>query len=685
MARELLFEIGIEEVPARFMERTKKDIRTFLESKLEQLSISYKEILIKSTPRRFAIFISEIAEFQESREEEFKGPAKKIAYDREDNPTKALLGFLKGKGGELSDVYFQTAGKEEYVYLKVKNQGKETAGLLQEIFSEMIRSLTFPKSMRWGGKNLRFVRPIRWLICLMDDEVVPFDIEGIVTSNRTKGHRFLGKPEIVIQNPGEYEKKLEENFVILDDEKRKALILEQCNRVAEKLHGRLMMDEELLEEVNYIVEYPTAFYGEFTDNYLSLPEEAIITPMKEHQRYFPVIDQEGKLMNYFITVRNGDESFIENVKRGNEKVLDARLSDALFFYQEDTKKPLESYVDKLDTIVFHQKLGTLLDKTYRLEKLSAEIAKALDINSSDLTRSAKLAKADLTTAMVFEFTELQGIMGRYYAIRSKESLAVANAIYEHYLPRFAGDQLPDSWEGIVLSLADKLDSLTGFFAVDIKPTGSQDPYALRRQALGILNIMIEKKLPIRLSELVLLGLKNHDQLDFDLPQVKAELMEFFNLRFKNLLIDMGVRYDVVDAILGLDADLYDLYLRAKELDDWVSHHDITDFMNAFTRVANIAKDATAENVRMELLKQDTEIKLWQSYQSITAPIEELLLAKEYVQALEMLVSIKNQIDDFFDSVMVMDKDEEIRENRLHLLAHIRDTMLQVADISKLVY
>lgn len=684
MTKELLFEIGTEEIPARFIQKTKSDMKSFLEKKLKELRVNYKDIEIKCTPRRFAIFISEMASMQQTMEEELKGPAKKIALDAQGNPSKALTGFLKGKGADVKDVYYKQSGKEEYAYVKVVSKGQETKLLLKEIFEEMIKSVTFPKSMRWGGKNIRFVRPIRWLLCLMDEETMSFDIEGIHTSNRTKGHRFMGSSDIIIDSPADYARKLRDNYVILDDEERKRQIRMQCENVAASLHGKLVMDEELLEEVNYIVEYPTAFYGEFDESYLSLPEEVIITPMKEHQRYFPVTDMDGRLMNKFITVRNGDKDFIENVKRGNEKVLDARLSDALFFYTEDTKKPLEAYVEKLDGIVFQQKLGNLLDKTNRIEKLALKIAEKMGVTSADLPRAARLCKADLTTSVVFEFTELQGIMGRYYAKHSKETDAVAQAIFEHYLPRFAGDDLPKSNEGIILSMADKLDSLAGFFAVDIRPTGSQDPYALRRQALGILHIIIGNRLDIKISELIVLALDGYDNLTFDKDAVYQELMNFFALRFKNLLSDMGIRYDVVDAVLGIDADVYDLSLRAKELDAWVRNQDISAFMNAFSRVSNIAKDAKAGPVREEFFKDDKEKLLWESYCRIVDPVEKYLAEKEYVKALDILVSIKDEIDAFFDSVMVMDKDENIRMNRLHLLSNIRDTMLQIADISKLV-
>ena len=685
MNKKLLFEIGTEEIPARFIAKTKADMKGYLEKTLKELHIEYKSIELKCTPRRFVVIIDELAENQATVEEELKGPAKKIAFDENNNPSKALLGFLKGKDISPEEVYFKTVGKDEYAHIKLTKEGQAVKGLLKDIFEGMIKSTTFPKSMRWGGKNIRFVRPIRYFVCLMDEEVIDFEIEGIKTGNITKGHRFLGSSEIVINTPDEYEAKLKENFVILDDEQRKALILEQCKAVADSLGGTLMMDEDLLEEVNYIVEYPTAFYGEFDESYLSLPKEAIITPMKEHQRYFPVLDADGKLLNKFITVRNGDSYAIDNVKRGNEKVLDARLSDALFFYHEDTKKPLEAYVERLDTIVFQQKLGTILDKTKRIQNLSEKIAKALALTLPNLDRAAYLSKADLTTAMVFEFTELQGIMGRYYANLSNEPSEVAEAIYEHYLPRFAGDELPSTNEGIILALSDRLDSVAGFFAIGIQPTGSQDPYALRRQALGILNIMMEKKLDVRLFDLLDLALENFDFEDMDKQSVKSDLMSFFELRLKNLFTDMGIRYDVVDAIINIeDSNPFDLLIRAKDLDAWVKNNSVTEALQTFSRISNISKEAIAGKVDEALFAHDSEAKLNTAYNSIKAEVEAMLARREYVKALELLISIKDSVDAFFDSVMIMDENMDIRANRLAMLSNIRTTMESVADLSKIV-
>ncbi len=686
MNKNLLFEIGTEEIPARFIADTKKQMINYLGENLKKLKLGYEKIEIKCTPRRFAIFIYSLDQMQPDSEESFKGPSKKIAYDADGNLSKALTGFLKSKGALTEDLYFKASGKDEYAYVDVKSKGSHTQDLLKELFEGMIRSITFPKSMRWGGKDLKFVRPIRWLVCLIEDEIISFDIEGIETGNITKGHRFLGNDQIVINSVEEYEKKLNDNFVILDDKKRKQIILSQCEDVAKSIGGKLMMDNVLLEEVNYIVEYPTAFYGEFDEKYLLLPVEAVITPMKEHQRYFPVSDNEGNLLNKFITVRNGDSYRIDLVKKGNEKVLEARLSDALFFYNEDTKKPLLDFVENLNTIVFQQKLGTLLEKTDRIRKLSQKISLLLDIDLPDLDRAALLSKADLTSSVVFEFPELQGIMGRYYALSSGENEKIANAIYQHYLPKFAGDELPSSDEGVIIALADRMDSLAGFYAIGIAPTGSQDPYALRRQALAVLNIMMDKKLDITILHLIKPALESFGFIDFDFEKVQNDLKEFFEMRFKNILSDMEIRYDVIDAVNDVEVlSPYELLVKAKALDSWVKNHDITDALSAFNRVCNITKKENSKGkVAEELFSQKQETELWNAFKDIKEKVELLTKQKKYIDALDLLVSVKGEIDSFFDNVMIMDEDIQVRQNRINMLCSIKDTMKNVADLSKIL-
>ncbi|GKZ01929.1 glycine--tRNA ligase subunit beta [Paraclostridium bifermentans] len=687
MKNYLLFEIGVEELPARYVNSAMDQLKTNIVKSFNENRITFDEVNIYSTPRRLTVIVNNICEKQSDLEEEVKGPAKRIAVDAEGNYTKPLLGFMKSKGIKEEDLYFKQVGKEEYAFGKIKQDGQLTSEVLKSILPEAIKSMTFPKAMRWGGKNMRFIRPIRWMVCILNDSVLDIELEGIVSSNTTKGHRFLGESEFEVNTLNEYLTKLEENFVILNQDERKELIKKQCDDVAKSLGGEIEFDEELLEEVTHLVEYPTAFYGEFDEDYAKLPKEVVITPMKQHQRYFPVL-KDGKLLPNFIAVRNGDSHRIDNVKKGNEKVLEARLADALFFYKEDTKKSLESYIEKLKTVVFQAKLGTVYDKSLRIEKLANDILEKLNETDikEDTLRAAKLCKADLVTGMVFEFTELQGVMGREYAKVSGENENVAEAIFEHYLPRFAGDILPATKSGIVLSIADKLDSIAGFFAIGIQPTGSQDPYALRRQALGIINILMDNNLDISLRELVSLTLDNYSFIEFDKDEVLNQIMEFFKDRIKNLFRDLGIRYDVIDAILSSNIDdIADMYARAKDLNSWIDKGELVEMLTAFNRVATLAEKAETNEVNINLMREEAEFNLYQQFQEISSNVEHLLANKEYTKALDAFASLRPAIDNMFDSVMIMDKDEAIKNNRLAILKQIYDIMLNICDLSKIVY
>ncbi|MFL1468445.1 glycine--tRNA ligase subunit beta [Paraclostridium bifermentans] len=687
MKNYLLFEIGVEELPARYVNSAMDQLKTNIVKSFNENRITFDEVNIYSTPRRLTVIVNNICEKQSDLEEEVKGPAKRIAVDAEGNYTKPLLGFMKSKGIKEEDLYFKQVGKEEYAFGKIKQDGQLTSEVLKSILPEAIKSMTFPKAMRWGGKNMRFIRPIRWMVCILNDSVLDIELEGIVSSNTTKGHRFLGENEFEVNTLNEYLTKLEENFVILNQDERKELIKKQCDDVAKSLGGEIEFDEELLEEVTHLVEYPTAFYGEFDEDYAKLPKEVVITPMKQHQRYFPVL-KDGKLLPNFIAVRNGDSHRIDNVKKGNEKVLEARLADALFFYKEDTKKSLESYIEKLKTVVFQAKLGTVYDKSLRIEKLANDILEKLNETDikEDTLRAAKLCKADLVTGMVFEFTELQGVMGREYAKVSGENENVAEAIFEHYLPRFAGDILPATKSGIVLSIADKLDSIAGFFAIGIQPTGSQDPYALRRQALGIINILMDNNLDISLRELVSLTLDNYSFIEFDKDEVLNQIMEFFKDRIKNLFRDLGIRYDVIDAILSSNIDdIADMYARAKDLNSWIDKGELVEMLTAFNRVATLAEKAETNEVNINLMREEAEFNLYQQFQEISSNVEHLLANKEYTKALDAFASLRPAIDNMFDSVMIMDKDEAIKNNRLAILKQIYDIMLNICDLSKIVY
>ena len=687
MNNYLLLEIGVEELPSRFGQTTLDQIENNLSKLLKEERINFDNIEKYATPRRLTFVIKNLADKASDLEEEVKGPAKKIAVDDEGNFTKPALGFMKSKGLDPENVYFKQLGKTEYLFGTIKQTGKETSEVLKNIIPEAIKNVTFPKAMRWGGKNMRFARPIRWMVALLNDNVLDVDLEGIKASNVTKGHRFLGKREFEVNSVEDYFEKLDKNYVIIDQHKRKEMIKEQAIEVAKSLGGEVELDDDLLEEITFLVEYPTAFYGEFDEEYVKLPKEVVTTPMKEHQRYFPV-SKDGKLLPNFIAVRNGDSNRIDLVKAGNEKVLRARLADALFFYKEDTKKPLESFVDKLQTVVFQAKLGTVYDKTLRIEKLSQVILKELNMTESieNTARAAKLCKADLVTNMVFEFTELQGVMGRDYAEVGGENEEVCQGIFEHYLPRFAGDILPETNTGIALSIADKLDSIAGFFAIGIKPSGSQDPYALRRQALGILSILLDRKLSVNLNNLIDAALDNYSNLEFNKEEVASQIVEFFVERVKNLFKDLGIRYDVIDAVLNNNLDdISDIHTRALELNRWLQKDELVEMLTAFNRVATLAEKATTDIVKEDLLKEDAEIKLYNGFKEIKSNVESLLLDKKYNEALDAFATLRPLVDNLFDNVMVMDKDEAIKENRLGLLKQIYSTMLTICDLSKIVY
>ena len=687
MKNYFLLEVGVEELPSRFGQTTLDQIENNLSKLLKEERVNFDNIDKYATPRRLTFVIKNLADKASDLEEEVKGPAKKIAVDEEGNFTKPALGFMKSKGLDPENVYFKQVGNAEYLFGTIKQSGKETAEILKNIIPTAIKNVTFPKAMRWGGKNMRFARPIRWMVALLNDNVLDVNLEGIKASNVTKGHRFLGEREFEVNSVEDYFEKLEKNYIILDQHKRKAMIKEQAIEVANSLGGEVELDDDLLEEITFLVEYPTAFYGEFEEDYVKLPKEVVTTPMKEHQRYFPV-SKDGKLLPYFIAVRNGDSHRIDIVKAGNEKVLKARLADALFFYKEDTKKPLESFVDKLQTVVFQAKLGTVYDKSLRIDKLSQTILNELNMSESakNTQRAAKLCKADLVTNMVFEFTELQGIMGRDYAKVGGENEEVCQAIFEHYLPRYAGDILPETNAGIALSIADKLDSIAGFFAIGIKPSGSQDPYALRRQALGILSILLDKKLSVNLNNLINAALYNYSNLEFNKEEVASQIVEFFVERVKNLFKDLGIRYDVIDAVLNNNLnDISDIHTRALELNRWLQKDELVEMLTAFNRVSTLAQKSTIDIVKEELLKEDAEIKLYNRFKEIKLNVESLLVDKKYNEALDAFATLRPLVDNLFDNVMVMDKDESVKENRLGLLKQIYSTMLTICDLSKIVY
>ncbi len=686
MNNYLLYEIGVEEMPSRFVQSTLDQLVSVLKSRLEEKRVAFEDIDTFATPRRLILVVKGLADRQADLEEEVKGPAKKISIAEDGSFTKAAQGFMRGKGLSESDVYFKDLNGTEYIFATIREEGKDTDEVLMEVLPEIVKSVVFPKSMRWGGKNMRFVRPIRWLVALHNDKVVPVDLEGIIASNVTVGHRFLGAKSIEVSSIEDYFKKLEENFVVYDQDLRKDMIRKQIDQVAASIGGKVEMDEELLDEVTYIVEYPTAFYGEFDKSYTELPKEVVKTPMKAHQRYFPVVGEDSNLLPYFIAVRNGNDYKIENVKAGNEKVLEARLADAKFFFNEDRQHDLEYYRNKLNTVVFQEKLGTLLDKSERIYNIAKVYGKEVDVNIEDLESAAYYAKADLVTNMVFEFDELQGYMGMQYSRLEGKNDTVSKAIYEHYMPRFNGDTVPSTMEGAILSIIDKMDTIAGFFAIGIQPTGSADPFALRRQCIGILTILLEKNIEIDVARLASISLDQYSSVEFDKDSVIDNIIEFFNERTKNMFKDMGIRYDVVEAVLASDEkNISDLYVRAEAMNKWIDRDSLTDMLVAFNRVSNLAEGAETDKIDQALLLEDVEKELYDNFKDVDSKISDLMDQKEYTKSLDAFASLKPAVDNFFDNVMVMSDNPKLRTNRLALLKNISDSMLKVCDLTKIVY
>lgn len=685
--RDLLVEVGLEEMPARFVALAASQFKEKVEKWLTAERVPFDQITALETPRRFALLIHGLAEKQPDRNDEAKGPAKKIAQDEAGNWTKAALGFARSNNVDPNDLYFKEVNGVEYVHARKAEAGKATTEILPQL-ADVIAGMSFPKNMRWGARDLKYVRPIRWLVALFGEELIDLEIAGVKSSRISRGHRFLGT-EVTLNNPGEYVSKLAEQHVIVNPEERRALIVEQIRRMEQEHGWTIPMDEGLLDEVVHLVEYPTALYGTFEAEFLTIPREVLVTSMREHQRYFPVENAQGQLLNHFVTVRNGDSRALENVAKGNEKVLRARLSDARFFYVEDQKLSIESCLKRLETIVFHEELGTIGDKVRRVRKTAGLIASKLGVTAEEakqVDRIAEIAKFDLVTNMVGEFPELQGIMGEDYARKAGESDLVARGVFEHYLPRFAGDLMPASAQGAIASMADKLDTIVGCFSIGIVPTGSQDPYGLRRMAAGIVAILLERNWQLSLDELwdaALEGYAAQGVSKRTVEEVKKDLVDFFALRLKNVLQENGVRYDVVDAVLSADLTrVPDVLAKAKALMAAVSAEDFKLIVEQFNRVNNLAQKAEADSVDEALFAEEAERNLYQSYQSVESEVQGLA---DQEKILATLSTLREPIQGFFDKVMVMAEDQAVRANRLGLLLRISRLLNGYADFAKIVF
>lgn len=712
---KLLFEIGTEEIPAKFMPGILKQLKELAAAKMQELRIPFEDITVYGTPRRMAFIAGGVAETQADVVVEAKGPSVKIAYVS-GAPSKAAQGFARGQGVDVKDLVV----RDNYVYAVKHLAGQPVVELLPGLLMDILTSLSFPKTMRWADYEFRFVRPIRWMVALFGDQIIPVEICGVKSGKFSMGHRFMQqslkaaaesqgllsaalskvgnkvysalagvKGAVEIPSAGDYKKVMYDNFVMVDQDERRALILQQIKDLAAQNGGEAEINKDLLEEVNYLVEWPTALCGKFEEKFLSLPKECIITPMREHQRYFPVLDEDGNLLNKFITVRNGGSEHLDIVTHGNERVLRARLSDAEFFFNEDRAIKLEDRLEKLKTVSFQEGLGNMYDKSERLVKMAEMLRFAINtpVDEEELRRCALLCKTDLVTGMVIEFTELQGVMGREYALLDGEKPEVATGIFEHYLPRFAGDALPATTIGRIVGIGDKLDNICATFSRGLAPTGSQDPYALRRQALGVINILLDANYHISLAKIIAGTLYLLDIKPEETGKLVPQIMEFFKQRLRNLLMDQGIRYDVIDAVFAdkRNDDMVDLAVRCKALAAYVEAGNAEPLVQVSVRVSNLCKKIEKEvAISGALFKDESENKLHEIVAAVSKEIIPEIVLYDYAAVLKAGEKVIEPVNTFFDNVMVMDEDENVKNNRLAMLEEVRGIVNAVGDLSLLV-
>ena len=686
MPSDIIFEIGTEEIPARFIPNALNGMKEDFSALLSEQGISFKIAETYGTPRRLLLYVKDAAEKQAEKAVEVIGPAKAVAYDKEGNPTKAAIGFAKGQAIDVKELQIKKTDKGEYICAVKREGGKDTEGLLSELLPSFILKINFPKSMYWDDKKVRFARPIKWLTAVYGNKPIKFEVANVKSSNMSRGHRFMSPGAIVVEDKESYLHQLEASYVIVDPAKRRKIIIEQIEQIAKEKGGSVLKDDELIDTVTFLVEYPAAICGDFDKKYLDLPKDILINAMKEHQKYFSIIDKNGMLMPHFICIANTKAKDMDIVKKGNERVLRARLDDASFYFKEDRKKKLSDRTNDLKGVVFQEQLGTLYDKVQRDISLTEYLAPIIDAKSSEpAKRAAYLCKSDLLTGVVGEFPKLQGIIGREYALLDGEKKEAADAIYEHYLPRFAGDELPKTSAGIILSIVDKIDNICGCFAIGLIPTGSQDPYALRRQGLGILQILLSKKIHISLIGLVESALSALKDKVKKIEDAKKDALDFIRQRMDNLLTSEGYRYDIVDAVLTAKFDdPYDCFLRIQALNKLKDETYFEPLMISFKRVINIVPKDFKGAVDEKALKEPAEKELFKAYKALKDDVSPLIKAYKYEDALKRISGLKKEVDAFFDKVLVMDKDEKIKGNRLGLLNEIGILFNIIADFSKIV-
>ncbi len=686
MSAELFLEIGTEEIPAGFLPPAMADLERLLRRELENARIRFENVRTFATPRRLAAAVSGVAAEQERQELTTAGPSVKVAFDAQGNPTKAALGFARANGVEVADLSTMETDKGAYLFISKVLEGRPTADLLPEILPRVLAAIPFRKSMRWKDLDVRFARPIHWLVALFDGIVVPFSFGNLQSGNLSRGHRFMAPAPFPVQGVENWIEECERRFVIPDPKKRQEIIAREVERVAHAAGGRVNDDPELLAQVSFLVEDPTPLCGAFEEKYLELPRELLITTMREHQRYFTLAGPDGNLLPRFITISNTRAEDPAVVVRGNERVLRARLSDAMFFWAEDRKMKLESRLEALKQVVYQAKLGTSYEKVMRFRQLAVGLAGQLDPSVRDVVdRAALLAKCDLETGMVYEFPELQGVMGREYARLEGEDERVAKAIYEHYLPTQAGGELPSDNVGAFVSIADKIDTICGCFGVGLIPTGTADPYALRRSAIGILNILLDRGLRLSLPELVdrslsLLAAK----LTRPLAEVRAEVVEFFRGRFFHMLTAQEWPQDVVEAVLAAAfSDPLDALARVRALAELKGQENFEPLAVAFKRIVNIIKDGLDRPVDPTLFQSPCEQELYGALQKVQGEVEAQVGRGDYATALQAIATLRGPVDAFFDGVMVMAKEESVRQNRLALLTAVARLFRGIADFARI--
>jgi glycyl-tRNA synthetase beta chain len=686
LAKEFLLEIGTEEIPSRFINPALEKMKELFTSLLANGRVSARgDIKAYGTPRRLVLYVPEMDERQADVSKEVVGPPKKVAYDAEGRPTKAATVFAEKNGVSVNALAIKSTDKGEYVVARIDEKGGDTAGWLRQVLPGFILSIPFPKTMRWMDKDIRFARPIHWTLALWGGSVVDFELNGIRSGNLSRGHRFMSPGAFLVKDFTSYTRQTEPNYLVIDPEARKQRIVKQIQELATSKGGTVLDDPGLVEEVANLVEYPVAVMGAFNKDYLRVPKEVLITAMREHQRYFSVVGTDGNLLPCFITISNTRAEDMEIVSAGNERVLAARLSDAAYFFDHDVKVPLADRVEGLKKVTYQEKLGTIYDKIERVKALAGHLAGLLKVDKNAVERAAYLCKADLITGVVGEFPKLQGVMGRQYALISGENQRVADAILEHYLPRFAGDKLPESLEGVCVGIADRIDTITGCFSAGLIPSGSEDPYGLRRQSVAILNMLFDRGQRLSLRELIAKASHGYKLGSHEVISVAAETLEFFRLRLTGMLVTEGIRPDVVDAALSVDFDdPYTAVEKVRALDTLRTSEDYQPLVTALKRAGNILPKGFAGTVSEGLLKQEEEKALYASYIKIKDRVAEKTANLDFRGALADIASLRKPVDAFFDKVMVMDKDAGVKNNRLALLAGITGLFSGIADFSRLV-